>query len=332
MPSLPSRTFVMQILRLIVWVVIAVALVKIAFFPTQKAEETLGVQGTFTLPTTTVQKGDIENNISLTGTVVRDEIKPAKATESGEIVWLYAEDGDTVGVDAPILQVRKTTEPDLSQPLAEGQAPPAPEVTYHDVYATSAGTLRLNALMGQSVQIGEEIGSIVPNTFHLEVPVTPDKLYSLTGLPDTATIAITDGPAPFECTGLKTVTATSGSASSEAGQHSNTGPQIRCQIPTDQTVYDGTKGKLRISGGSASDVLVIPVSAVEGRFREGYVYLPTADPKTKPEKVLVKLGISDGKMIEVKEGLSLDQEILEFVPRGSNEDDTDENSDGGTEK
>lgn len=322
----PTRTFVMQILRLVVWFVIAVALVKLAFFPTQKAEEELGIQGTFELPRTTVTKGDIENNISLNASIVRDESKAARATETGEVVWLYVSDGDTVGAGAPILQVRKTTEPDMSGPLQEDQAPPQPTITYHDVYASATGTLRLNALLGQNLQIGEEIGTIVPDTFHAEVPVTADKLYSLTGLPETATIAIKDGPAPFECTGLKTITTTSADGN-KGGEGGASGPQLRCQIPSDQTVYDGSKGKLQIAGGSATGVLTIPVTAVEGRFREGYVYLPPADPKAKPEKLLVKLGVSDGKMIEVKEGLSLDQEILEFVPRSDDEDDEKSNSD-----
>lgn len=322
----PTRTFVMQILRLIVWFVIAVALVKLAFFPAQKQEEELGIQGTFELPRTTVTKGDIENNISLNASIVRDESKAAKATESGEVVWLYVGDGDTVGAGAPILQVRKTTEPEMSAPLQEGEAPPQPTITYHDVYASATGTLRLNALLGQNLQIGEEIGTIVPDSFHVEVPITPDKLYSLTGLPETATVAIKDGPAPFECTDLKTVTAAASGDPNKGGEGGSTGPQLRCQIPAEQTVYDGSKGKLQIAGGSATGVLTVPVTAVEGRFREGYVYLPGADPKAKPEKVLVKLGVSNGKIIEVKEGLSLDQEILEFVPRSSDEDEENPDS------
>lgn len=323
----PTRTFVLQILRLIAWFVIAVALVKLAFFPAQQKTEQLSVQGTFELPRTTVTKGDIENNISLNASILRDEAKTAKATESGEVVWVYVEDGATIGEGAPILQVRKTTEPDPTKAATDEEAPAA-KVTYHDIYAPASGTLHLNALVGQNLQIGEEIGTIVPDAFHAEVPITADKLYSLSGLPDSATIAIKDGPAPFACTGLKTITASPNTGGNKTAETTASGPQLRCQIPSDQTVYDGSKGKMQIAGGSVSGVLVVPVTAVEGRFREGYVYLPAKDPNAKPEKVKVKLGITDGKLIEVKEGLSLDQEILEFVPRTNdeNEDPTSDTS------
>lgn len=65
--------------------------------------------------------------------------------------------------------------------------------------------------------------------------------------------------------------------------------------------------------GEAKDVLTIPVSAVEGRFESGVVYTPAPD-RGEPIKVPVKLGITDGKRIQVIEGLNESQEILEFVP------------------
>ena len=65
----------------------------------------------------------------------------------------------------------------------------------------------------------------------------------------------------------------------------------------------------------------MPTSAVEGRYQSGSVYLPTDDP-TKPEKRAVTLGITDGKMVEVKEGLTEGEEILEFTPT-SNKDNQD---------
>ena len=65
----------------------------------------------------------------------------------------------------------------------------------------------------------------------------------------------------------------------------------------------------------------MPISAVEGRYQSGSVYLPTSDP-TKPEKRAVTLGITDGKMVEVKEGLTEGEEILEFTPT-SNKDNQD---------
>lgn len=318
MEAHPTRTFVMQILRLIVWVVIAIALIKFAFFPTQPPQEELVGQGVFELPTVTVSRGDIENTISLDASIIRNASTPAKATSSGEVVWFYVGDGANVGEGAPIIQVMKTETKESTDP----EQPPQTWESYHDVYAQASGTLSLSVLEGQQVQIGEQIGTITPDSFHVEVAITPDKLYSLNSLPKEATVAITDGPAPFTCTNLRTITtATSSDPNSGGAPGAQSGPQLRCEIPSDQTVYDGLKAKLEIAGGSATNALIIPVSAVEGRFREGNVYLPATEPGGKPEKKTVKLGVSDGKYIEVLEGLAEGETILEFVPRKSNDDD-----------
>lgn len=314
----PKRSFVMQILRLLVWAVIAVALVKFAFFP-QKADipEMTG-DGNFTLPTVTVEKGDISHEISLDASVIRDESKPVKSTASGEIVWLYVEDGQNVGQGAPILQVMHT---EVSEPT-DPEEQPVETTTYHDVYAPADGTLSLDALIGQQVEIGTEIGTVVPSTFHAQVPVTPEQLYSLQGIPEEAQIAVTGGPAPFTCTGLHTIT--QAPEQKAEGTDTSGGPQLRCAIPPSELVFDGVKAKLLIQGGSASGVLLAPVTAVEGRYQEGNVYLPVDNIGDKPEKVTVKLGVSDGSMIEIKEGLSEGQEILEFVPRQDSDEPQDE--------
>ena len=78
-----------------------------------------------------------------------------------------------------------------------------------------------------------------------------------------------------------------------------------------------------MTAGSATGVLAVPISAVEGRYQSGYVYLPTADP-TKPDKRAVTLGITDGKMVEVKEGLTEGEEILEFTPTSNKDDQGDQ--------
>ena len=72
--------------------------------------------------------------------------------------------------------------------------------------------------------------------------------------------------------------------------------------------------------------IVKRVIATEGQtvdidYQTGTVYLPTSDP-ANPEKRSVTLGLTDGKMVEVKEGLTEGEEILEFTPT-SNKDNQD---------
>ena len=307
----PRRTLIFSILKLIIGAVIAIALVKFAFFPTQEKIITPNAQGDFTLPTTTVEKGSISHELSLPATVVRNETSPVKSTVAGQVVKLMATNGATVNAGAPIIQVKQTQE------SADGETPP--KVTWVNVAAPAAGTLSLDVIVGQDVAIGDAIGQVSPDSFHAQVQVTPDQLYSLQSLPNEAELAIKDGPAPFACVNLKTVTAAPAAPKDGGDTPANaSGPQLRCDIPADQRVVDGISAKLRIPGGNADNVLVIPVTAVEGRYREGRVYLP-AQGKKKPEPVTVELGISDGQMIEVKSGLDEGQEILEFVPRSDDE-------------
>ncbi len=65
-----------------------------------------------------------------------------------------------------------------------------------------------------------------------------------------------------------------------------------------QTVFAGLQVGLEMTTGSATDVLAVPVSAVEGRYQTGTVYLPTSDPASWKRSVA---RATAGKMVEVKE-------------------------------
>lgn len=86
-----------------------------------------------------------------------------------------------------------------------------------------------------------------------------------------------------------------------------------CPIPAGQKVFPGLQVSMDIVAGSVKGVLTLPVSAVEGRFDSGFVYVPDADGGQATKKP-VKLGMTDGKIIEILEGLSEADEVLEFVP------------------
>lgn len=250
--------------------------------------------------------------------MIRNEATPAKATAAGEVSRIYVEDGAQVTKGTPILQVKSQPE---SNEVDEEGLPIVPDPVYTKISADADGKLKLDVLKGQQVSIGDPIGTIESNGFHVQVSVTPDQLYSLSGLPDQAEVAINDGPAPFTCTNLHTQAATSSSSANSDGSSSTSAssPQLRCDIPSDQTVYDGVKAKLNIDGGRADDVLTVPVSAVSGRFGSGKVYLP-AEGSQKPEEVTVELGLSDGRYIEIKSGLEEGQAILQFVPSSTEDD------------
>ena len=204
-----------------------------------------------------------------------------------------------------------------------------PTYKYETVVSPGDGTVSTSVLVGQQFAIGDTVATVAPATFSAVASLSADQMYRLQDAPSTATVTIKNGPAPFECSGVKLVSPTGkqqdpkANAGSDNGTSSSTDLKARCAIPADQTVFAGLQVTLEMTAGSATGVLAVPISAVEGRYQSGYVYLPTADP-TKPDKRAVTLGITDGKMVEVKEGLTEGEEILEFTPTSNKDDQGDQ--------
>lgn len=306
---------IVTILKLLIGATIALALVKFAFFPAEESTTSVSGQGDFTPPTVEVTKGDITNSLTLPATVVRNASLPVRAQAAGTISKLFVASGTRVTKGAPLVEIAQTLEGD------GGDAGAPAAVRRVRIPAPGTGTLTLEGLVGQEVSIGDSLGSILPDVFHAEVPVTPDQLYKLESLPGEGELAIKNGPAPFACVHLTThsgprPTTAPEDAGTDAG---STSPQIRCDIPADQRVFDGVTAKLTITGAAVSDVLTLPVTAVEGRFRTGRVYLP-ARGKAKPKPVTVQLGISDGTLVQITGGLDLGTKVLEFVPSATDDE------------
>jgi multidrug efflux pump subunit AcrA (membrane-fusion protein) len=77
----------------------------------------------------------------------------------------------------------------------------------------------------------------------------------------------------------------------------------------DQRIVPGMKGSVHVDGGRAKDVIVVPLSAV----RSGKVWVRTSDGKEPARSVT--LGLTDGTSIEVNDGLSEGDQILEQPPK-----------------
>ncbi|QJC21455.1 efflux RND transporter periplasmic adaptor subunit [Arcanobacterium buesumense] len=328
MENHPTRKLVFAIIRIIISAVIAVALVKFAFFPDQQPKEPLHGQGNFVLPTVTPIRGDIKNDSKFDAVVLRDAAKAIKSTAEGEIVHFFVADGASVEQGAPLLQVKTTTVVETAAPvpsigddgeLPEVQPQSVEQTSYNNVLAPATGTVNFDAMLKQHVTFNDPLGAIVLATFHANVSVTPDQLYALQSIPSEAEVVIANGPAPFMCTNLRTISTTIVGQSPDGGNQ-NSSPQLVCDIPADQTVFDGIKATLNIAGEEVNDALLLPVTAVEGRFREGKVYLPADDFGGEPTPVVVQLGINDGQLVVITEGLDEDSEVLEFVPRKSDDE------------
>ena len=103
---------VLNIVKALAWVIVAVSLVKFAFFPAAQEEQTgdgMDPGGTFGQMTISVGRSDITNTVSVTGTIQADEPVNARATLDGEVARVYVNDGDTVAKGDALIQIRKET-------------------------------------------------------------------------------------------------------------------------------------------------------------------------------------------------------------------------------
>ena len=293
-----ARKWVFPIIRILVFAAIAAALVKIAFFADPVVDDAAKPTGEIVEPQVAVSLGTIQNDVTLTGTVANDAPVSIKATLSGEVRDVYVTPGQSVDAGTEILRLR-----------AEVMNPDGTSyVDYETVTAPIAGVLStFTALEGQTFSVGDEVGKVQPATFNVSGTIAPEQQYRLLNKPKDAQVTITGGPAPFTCTNLRI-----SSAESSGNDGSTSTTTVRCSVPTDVTVFPGLAATLVLAGGVADNVLVVPITAVEGSAQTGNVYfvLPDGTTEVRP----VTLGLNDGINVEVKEGLAEGDMILQFIP------------------
>ncbi|QYH36455.1 hypothetical protein [Salinibacterium sp. M195] len=295
-----ARRWVFPIIWMVIFAVIAAALVKFAFFgDALKADD-------LEFPTVAIDEqhydvaiGTITNDVELSGSIAAAASIPIPATLSGEVREVAVSPGQSVKKGQEILKLRaEVVNPDGTQ-----------GTQWKIVVAPAAGTLTdFTSLVGSSFQVGSPVGSISPPSYIVTGTVPSEQLYRLVDRPSEASVAINGGPAPFTCTGLSITFATAGESSGEAAA----GPTVACVVPSDVVVFPGLTAQITIAGGIAEDVMVAPITAVEGTAVSGNVYFVLPDGTTELREVT--LGLNDGITVEVVSGLEVGDTILQFVP------------------
>jgi multidrug efflux pump subunit AcrA (membrane-fusion protein) len=320
------RTIVFPALRLVIWAVIAVALVVLAFRGGNTAATASGPGAPtleLTSPAIPVARGTVTNTVSVTGTVVADAAVPLKATAAGTVRKLLVPAGSTVTAGQGVLEIRYEEElAPTTGTDADGNptsTPRPPRVRTATVPAPAAGKLAsLDVLVDQVVAVGDSVGTISPGSLSVTATLAQNDQFRLLAPPATAEVEVQGGPAPFTCTGLTLGTASTGSGSTPDGDvpqgppAGTGGTTARCQVPAGTTVFPGMGATVRIEAGLATDVLVVPVTAVQGSVQQGNVWVVGADG-TQEERA-VTLGLTDGEQVEVREGLTEGEQVLQFVP------------------
>ena len=278
------RRWIFPLLLVLIFGACAAALVKIAFFP-DRAESMVSPEAGITDPVVAVERGSIVNALSLSGNVARDDSYGVRSELNGTVIAVHVGEGAAVAAGQKLFTIR--------------QEEPRKDI---DVVAPEAGDVSELALVkGQATTVGTETYKLTPARYHLLATVEPVQLYRLVNAPTEATVTISGGPAPFACTGVGVQVSAEGTAS------------VRCAIPADQTVFAGLPATMDLALGQVDDALVIPVTAVKGGAGTGTVWVDAGDG-AEPEERAVTLGVNDGVMVEVVEGLSDGESIRQFVP------------------
>jgi hypothetical protein len=87
----------------------------------------------------------------------------------------------------------------------------------------------------------------------------------------------------------------------EAAPSDATGPRLVCRAPADITLINGASATLQVVTARSANALVLPVEAVAGGQGKGKVDVIGPDGSRQTRDVV--LGLSDGKMVEIKSGL-----------------------------
>ena len=346
------KRYLLTGLKVLLALVVTAALVKLAFFPDSEQTTPTTAQTGFSVstPLVTVTKADVKSAVDIDGQVVADAPTQVPATSVGTVARLYFDNGAAVTSGEPILTIKKTEtvtttdngsngsngangssdskgtngSADSSDSAADTTPKTTEKVTYIDVYAPATGTINYSVIKDQETTVGTSIASISTGTYSATGTISAAQQYQLTQAPTSATITIKSGPAPFACNNLKIGTGTASAPTNstaapkdttDASSGDGTTVQVRCAIPADKKVFPGLKATISIAVGEAKGALTVPLTAVQGNYATGKVWLvPDPSKPTKTVETTVKLGINDGNQIVVTSGLKEGDSILQFVP------------------
>lgn len=346
------KRYLLTGLKVLLALVVTAALVKLAFFPDSEQTAPTAAQTGFSVstPLVTVTKADVKSAVDIDGQVVADAPTQVPATSVGTVARLYFDNGAAVTSGEPILTIKKTEtvtttdngsngsngangssdskgangSADSSDSAADTTPKTTEKVTYIDVYAPATGTINYSVIKDQETTVGTSIASISTGTYSATGTISAAQQYQLTQAPTSATITIKSGPAPFACNNLKIGTGTASAPTNstaapkdttDASSGDGTTVQVRCAIPADKKVFPGLKATISIAVGEAKGALTVPLTAVQGNYATGKVWLvPDPTKPTKTVETTVKLGINDGNQIVVTSGLKEGDSILQFVP------------------
>lgn len=298
----------------------AVAVVAVSAGCTQPAEkkETPGLEARGTVLTTVQPKRqDLTNRISLAGKVTINPVFGIVAPADGELRWVQREPSQT-----------PATRPMWVATVWEDDDP-------HEVEIPKDSTLAGRLMEDHAtVTAGMPVVSARHAGYGIVADIDSAQAYRISGAVKSVQGQIKNGPGPFRCTALGTIAAlpagtipapaTTTAAPQPSGQPTSeplpevppaagsegsepTGMQLVCKAPDDTKLINGAAVTLDVVTAKATKVLVLPVEAVAGVQGKGKV--DVVGPDRIRKTVDVVLGLTDGKVVEIKSGLTGDETV-----------------------
>jgi hypothetical protein len=258
-------------------------------------------------------KRDLTNKVSLTGKVVLNPVYGLVAPVDGEVRYL--------DVRPPTRTPTRSTR--VATVWDDDDKPHHIEVPAGSAFAGRLVDDRADVTAGMPVVSAKYAG------YALVADLDGGQAYQIAGSTGSVIAQIKNGPGPFPCALLGTIAAlpagtvpedpppaASSSASAapppvrEPGDSQNsepTGLRLTCTGSADIKMINGAAATLEVVTQSAKNVLTLPVEAVAGRQGKGQVDVVGADGQRQTREVV--LGLTDGKVIEIRSGLTGDENI-----------------------
>jgi hypothetical protein len=282
--------------------------------PKSSAETPGLVERGTTMTTVKPTRQDLSNKLSLSGKVGLSPVFGLVSPVNGQVRFL--------DVKPPTSTPTKPTK--VANIWSGGKAVPV-EVPAGSVFAGRLVDDRSTVTAGMPIVSARHAG------YGITADIDGGQAYKISESLATVQAQIKNGPGPFPCTVLGTIAAlpagtipepppptaqpstppTAPPVVSKEGQGNNpsdaTGMRLVCTAPADVKLINGATATLEVITERAANVLVLPVEAVAGGQGKGKVDVVKTD-RTRETRDVV-LGLTDGKMIEIKSGLNGDEEI-----------------------
>jgi HlyD family secretion protein len=232
--------------------------------------------------TVAAANGDIETNYTFTGNVESKNSQFVMSEKMYQISSVKVKEGDKVKVDDVLF------------------------VTTQDekIKAKTAGTvLKVYVADDDSVMAGTKLCDIV-DLDNLQIVIKVDE-YDLSSIKKDKEVSVNIGAIDKTITGK--IASVSYTAANQNGVAYFT---ANVDLKKDEAVKVGMTAEARILNKKVTDVVTIPMKTLLFDEDDKPYVLIKSDDKAPPAKTFLTLGINDGKIVEVKSGLTTGQEIL----------------------